>query len=304
MIPQHCYSQPQFRGKSLLSGYARIEVRSQSIRALRLSPKKAVRACSSAVEQGTHNPLVGGSNPSGPTKLLFVRTIQERRSAFARLQLRSFAMIATLVLLALQAAAQTQPAPPTAGATIVLPSAVVRQRYGQFLRPPNVDLSFPWHRRVTSGSLPPGLQVSDSDIWGMPLREGEFRFELTTTDSSTPPKVVHETFVIVVENGITIRWTKLPSVDTDRIGGEVEVKNQTRVPVDLTVIIVAVNEIGKAFALGYQHFSFAPGAQTVPFGSTLPRGNYTIHADAIGEIAASKTIYRTRLQTSPPSVVP
>ena len=25
------------------------------------------RACSSAVEQGTHNPLVGGSNPSGPT---------------------------------------------------------------------------------------------------------------------------------------------------------------------------------------------------------------------------------------------
>jgi hypothetical protein len=25
------------------------------------------RACSSTVEQGTHNPLVGGSNPSGPT---------------------------------------------------------------------------------------------------------------------------------------------------------------------------------------------------------------------------------------------
>src|SRR5207237_8722545 len=26
-------------------------------------------ACSSAVEQGTHNPLVPGSNPGGPTKL-------------------------------------------------------------------------------------------------------------------------------------------------------------------------------------------------------------------------------------------
>ena len=28
---------------------------------------RSSRACSSAVEQGTHNPLVGGSNPSGPT---------------------------------------------------------------------------------------------------------------------------------------------------------------------------------------------------------------------------------------------
>ena len=28
-----------------------------------------LRACSSAVEQGTHNPLVVGSNPSGPNYL-------------------------------------------------------------------------------------------------------------------------------------------------------------------------------------------------------------------------------------------
>ena len=29
---------------------------------------ESTRACSSMVEQGTHNPLVGGSNPSGPTR--------------------------------------------------------------------------------------------------------------------------------------------------------------------------------------------------------------------------------------------
>ena len=31
--------------------------------------RDARRACSSAVEQGAHNPLVAGSNPAGPTNL-------------------------------------------------------------------------------------------------------------------------------------------------------------------------------------------------------------------------------------------
>jgi hypothetical protein len=38
----------------------------------------------------------------------------------------------------------------------------------------------------------------------------------------------------------------------------------------------------------------------IPFGtgSVLPFGNYTIHADAIGEVASAKQIYRTRKETA------
>ena len=53
------------------------------------------RACSSTVEQGTHNPLVLGSNPGGPTKtfkanglsrwpfLLHLSSIRKRRGPLA-----------------------------------------------------------------------------------------------------------------------------------------------------------------------------------------------------------------------------
>ena len=43
------------------------------------------RACSSTVEQGTHNPLVLGSNPGGPTK-----TSKARRSSLLAFSFASF----------------------------------------------------------------------------------------------------------------------------------------------------------------------------------------------------------------------
>jgi Putative Ig domain len=214
-------------------------------------------------------------------------------------------MIAALIILALQTVAQTQTAAPATGAPLILRPAVLQQRYVERLPVPPSTLAAPWQRRMTRGSLPPGLQFDSHElISGTPTREGTFQFEITTTDSSIPPRTIRESFVLVVENGLTIRWTNLPNVDSDRISGEVEVENETSAPVDLTVIIVAVNEIGKAFALGYQHFNIAPGMQKISFGSTLPRGNYIIHADAIGEIAVRITIYRARLQTPSPSTVP
>src|SRR5438128_2025851 len=62
----------------------------------------------------------------------------------------------------------------------------------------------------------------------------------------------------------------------------------------LTAIIVAVNETGKAFALGYQHFDLAAKTteQRITFSSQLPGGRYTVRADAIGEVAARRKIYR------------
>jgi hypothetical protein len=104
---------------------------------------------------------------------------------------------------------------------------------------------------------------------------------------------------------LTIAWTAAPHLDTSTISGTVTVSNQTDQDFDQTVIVLAVNEVGKAFALGYQHFTLAPKSTSVPikFSSQLPPGQYVIHADAIAEVAAKHAIYRARLQTSEPIVV-
>ena len=85
----------------------------------------------------------------------------------------------------------------------------------------------------------------------------------------------------------------------DRIDGIVQLSNGSRDDFDLTVIIVAVAESGRATAIGYEHFPLKAGAASVqiPFGNTLPHGAYAIHADAIAEIPTRKAILRQRLQT-------
>jgi hypothetical protein len=90
-------------------------------------------------------------------------------------------------------------------------------------------------------------------------------------------------------------------VQGDQILGSVRVSNGTKDPFDLTVIILAVDEHGKAFALGYQRFDLQPETVDVeiPFGqaSNLPFGAYVVHADAVAEVAAKDSIFRGRQQT-------
>jgi hypothetical protein len=104
---------------------------------------------------------------------------------------------------------------------------------------------------------------------------------------------------------LTIEWTTAPHLDASTISGTVTLSNQTNQDFDQTVIVLAVNEVGKAFALGYQHFTLAHKTTSVPikFSSQLPPGRYVIHADAIAEVPAKSAIYRARLQSSVPIVV-
>jgi hypothetical protein len=82
------------------------------------------------------------------------------------------------------------------------------------------------------------------------------------------------------------------------------VSNGSRSPYDQTVIIVAVNEFGKAFALGYQRFNLpAQAQQVIPYSSSLPNGHYIVHVDAVAEIPARNLIRRARLQTPQPITV-
>jgi hypothetical protein len=99
-----------------------------------------------------------------------------------------------------------------------------------------------------------------------------------------------------------LEWHQPPIAHDNRIDGSLKVSNGSTESFDLTVIVVAVAENGRATAIGYQHFPLNPGAKDVeiPFGNTLPFGGYVIHADAIAEIPSRNTILRQRLQTPQP----
>lgn len=213
--------------------------------------------------------------------------------------MRALALIAT-ILFALALAAQTTP---LAVQTSSLPPATVRKAYEQYFRATGGVAPLRWD--VSGGTLPPGLVLEPSgELVGIPTTPGTYHFTVRVTDSSRPPRTATRDFVLTIPAALAIVWKQPPRLDKSAIVGQVEVTNHSGQTLDLTVIIVAVNEIGKAFALGYQHYPQPLGSQMIPFGSSLPRGNYVVHADAIGEIADTFTIYRARLQTPQPLVVP
>jgi len=159
--------------------------------------------------------------------------------------------------------------------------------------------------QVERGQLPPGIVLHGGDLIGTPTRSGEFRFRVTARDASSPRQSASQDVVITVAGQLEIRWRTGPAVRDGSIVGEVLLTNNEDTEVDLTVIIVAVNEIGRATALGYQHFTFrrssgsAGTEQIIPFGSALPTGRYVVHADAVAEIAARNAIRRARVQSQP-----
>lgn len=165
----------------------------------------------------------------------------------------------------------------------------------------------PLNWTITDGKLPPGLELDPKSgvISGTHQEAGQFRFTVAVTDSAVPPHTATREFLLGSAKALTLEWGGYPVVQGDQINGSVKVSNGSKDIFDQTVIIVAVNEYGKAFALGYQRFDLKPETANVEikFGSSLPRGQYVIHADAIAEVAARNAIYRVRLQTPLPLLV-
>ena len=199
----------------------------------------------------------------------------------------------------LAAVAQTR----TAAPAVVLPSGFLGQAYYYQLGTPQPGTP-PWRWRSLRGSLPPGIGLDPSGVLaGTPTAPGEFHFTLEATDSSPTPVVKTRDYVLTVPPPLTIAWAQPPQVTPQQvppngaISGELEVTIGSVDALDLTVIVVAVNTVNKAFALGYQHFSLGAGSQRISFSSTLPRDTYVVHADAIAEDSETGKIHRARLQT-------
>jgi len=161
----------------------------------------------------------------------------------------------------------------------------------------------PLHWKVSNGELPSGLQLDSATgaLGGAALASGEFAFTIEASDSSKQPQTVTREFKLKVVPPLSLVWKTPATVDSGGIKGEVEVANGTNDGFDLTVIVLAVNEFGRATALGYQHFNLGQeDVQHVPFGASLPPGQYTVHVDAVAEVPKKDTIYRMRLETPHP----
>ena len=164
----------------------------------------------------------------------------------------------------------------------------------------------PYVWSVASGDLPEGITLTPEGLLsGRAGKAGAFTLTLQIEDSSHPAHTINKEFRAVVSASLLLEWNEVPKVRDDRIDGSVQVSNGSPDIFDLTVVIVAVAENGRATAIGYEHFPLKPGTNNlqIPFGNTLPHGAYVIHADAIAEIPTRKAILRQRLQSPQPLLV-
>jgi hypothetical protein len=161
----------------------------------------------------------------------------------------------------------------------------------------------PYRWSVPASDLPEGMVLApEGFLVGRPTKPGAFALTITVEDSGHPAHSINKTFRALVTAALLLDWLRPPLIHGNRIDGAVQVSNGSKDDFDLTVIIVSVNAVGRATALGYQHFNLKAGATSIqiPFEETLSPGTYAVHADAVAEIPAKNSILRQHLQTSAP----
>ena len=208
-----------------------------------------------------------------------------------------------LVVLALLGSSTAQQGAAT-GEPIVLPTGplpkgFLRQPYHFKLEAQGGILPLRWE--VTAGAQPPGIDLSpDGILTGAPTEVDSFHFVVTITDSGKPARSQKKEFTFDVVAPLLVEWSRKPKITGRRLEGAIKVSNQTEQDFDFTFIALAVDPIGRATAVGYQHFTLKKNTDEfeIPFGENLPFGTYDLHADAIAEVAATNTIYRAHLATA------
>jgi len=207
--------------------------------------------------------------------------------------------LTTLVLLAGLASAQQPPDPTNLSLdALTLPKASPRHQYKfQFQAHGGIP---PMKYALSQGSPPTGMKLGeDGLLTGTPSSTGEYKFTVTVTDSSNPPQKAFRAFVLRIVPPMVLEWKRYARVNGNRIDGSIVISNNTEDDFDFTFVVLAVADNGRAVDIGYQHVPLKSGVDSleIPFGDTLPRGNYVVHVDAVGEVPAKDQIFRTRLQT-------
>lgn len=186
--------------------------------------------------------------------------------------------------------------PPLVIRTTALPKAYVKQQYESRLEAEGGITPLRWE--VTGGSLPTGVILgTDGLLSGAPTQTGDFHFTVTATDGGKPAVQRNQQLVLTVVAPLLVQWGKYPKVNGQRLEGSIIVSNQTGQDFDLTAVMMAVNETGRATAIGYQRFPLKKDTAglEIPFGDNLPSGAYELNVDVVAEVAATNSIYRARL---------
>lgn len=212
------------------------------------------------------------------------------------------ARIFVVMLVCLSAAIAQQPAsgpPPLAITTTSLPNAYLQQHYRYQLMANGGVKPLRW--RLEKGKLPPEIRLDEFGLLeGIPRTVGDFHFRVVVRDSANPAHETRQDLTLRVLAPLLAVWKEYPRVSGPQIAGSVLVSNASEHDFDLTFIAVAVNSIGRATALGYQHFVLKKGTVDLklPFSGTPSRGSYQVNVDVVAEVKATGEIYRTHLQTS------
>lgn len=180
--------------------------------------------------------------------------------------------------------------------------AIVGQEFTLALSATGGVAPYTWH--LVDGELPPGCKLHrhTGKISGLPTTAGLYHFTIAVHDSDIPKSELKHEFTVRVIEGLTIEWNEPPEVHGNAIKGSAIITNQTPLDMVVTFIVVAVNEIGRATALGYQHFTLAAQATSpvIPFGSNPGLGTYYIRADAVAHRPGHHHIYRVNKETREP----
>jgi hypothetical protein len=161
----------------------------------------------------------------------------------------------------------------------------------------------PYHWRLVSGSLPRGLSLrEDGQIIGTVEEYGQWDFTIAVIDQTG--KAQQQNYTLSTEIPLSSAWSRKPQVNGQRIDGSIKVSNTTGRDFDLTFVVLAVNDIGRATAIGYQHFPLKQNTRDfeLPLGDTLSPGNYVVNVDVVGEEPQSNVIFRSRLVSGKESV--
>jgi hypothetical protein len=200
--------------------------------------------------------------------------------------------------------AQQAPVPDSLSVSIkALPKASLWEPYLANLQGSSGIEPYHWH--VIAGSLPRGFVLNEGGALTGVLDElGQFEFTALVTDNENPPKQGKQQLVLSAETPMAAEWLRKAQVNGQRIDGSIKVSNHTGRDFDLTFVVLAVNDIGRATAIGYQHFPLKRDTRDmeIPFGDTLSPGNYVVNVDVVGEEPVSYRIFRARLVTENESI--
>jgi hypothetical protein len=187
----------------------------------------------------------------------------------------------------------------------ILPPASLWENYSYALQASGGIAPYRWS--LVTGSLPHGFELSQfGELTGVPQATESFKFTARVRDNSNPPIERTKEFTVLIETPLLGEWDHKASVNGQRIDGAIKVSNRTGRDFDLTVIVLAVNDIGRATAIGYQHFSLKRGTSNldIPFGDTVSRGTYAVNVDVVAEEPISNRIFRARLVSERQQVTP